>query len=172
MNSSLKIVIPLIVLALGGGATVGLVAASPELGTAKPQHRAPSVRTVQAELASVTLRVHTQGSVVPRTESDLVAEVSGRIIRISPSLASGGFRIISGEPSRFRSSERGTRSFCPRCGTPLTFQFDALPDEIDVTTCSLKNPEQLAPKDHTQTDTQLAWLEIGDRLPRFRGSRS
>ena len=87
------------------------------------------------------------------------------------SLPSAGFRFTSGTPSRFRSSERGERSFCPRCGTPLTFQLDELPQEIDVTTCSLAAPEQLPPRDHTQTGTKISWLEIGDKLPRFHGPR-
>jgi hypothetical protein len=35
-------------------------------------------------------------------------------------------RFTAGEPVLFRSSEHGTRSFCPRCGTPLTFQSSRL----------------------------------------------
>ena len=87
------------------------------------------------------------------------------------SVPSADFRFTRGEPQRFRSSERGERTFCPRCGTPLTFQLDHQQDEIDVTTCSLSDPEQLPPKDHTHTDEQLSWLAIGDDLPRFSGRR-
>jgi RND family efflux transporter MFP subunit len=82
---------PVGLLAFGAVATLGLVAATPTLDTQKPQHRSPAVRVVRAEPGPVTLRVRTQGTVVPRTESDLVAEVSGRILSVSPSLASGGF---------------------------------------------------------------------------------
>jgi hypothetical protein len=88
------------------------------------------------------------------------------------SLPAADFRFTRGVPSRFRSSERGERTFCPRCGTPITFQYDAMPDEIDVTTCSLDDPEQLPPKDNTQTDTQLRWLAGVQELPHFPGSRS
>jgi RND family efflux transporter MFP subunit len=35
--------------------------------------------------------VHTNGSVVPRTESELVSEVDGRVLRVSAELVSGGF---------------------------------------------------------------------------------
>jgi hypothetical protein len=49
--------------------------------------------------------------------------------------------------------------------------LDHQQDEIDVTTCSLSDPEQLPPKDHTHTDEQLSWLAIGDELPRFSGRR-
>ncbi len=43
------------------------------------------------QLRDVQLRVEAQGSVAPRTESDLVAEVAGRITWVSPHLAPGGF---------------------------------------------------------------------------------
>ena len=32
------------------------------------------------------------------------------------------FRLVCGEPTRFRSTAEGTRSFCPQCGTQLTFE--------------------------------------------------
>lgn len=88
---NLRVWLPIAIIALGGIATVGLVAATPSLDVRPPQHRSPAVRVLRADPRPITLRVHTQGTVVPRTESDLVAEVSGRIIAVSPSLASGGF---------------------------------------------------------------------------------
>jgi RND family efflux transporter MFP subunit len=45
----------------------------------------------------VQLRIEARGSVVPRTESELVAEVAGRITWVSPALAAGGF-LEAGEP--------------------------------------------------------------------------
>ncbi len=83
-----------------------------------------------------------------------------------------GFRITDGAPATFASTEHGTRSFCPRCGTPLTFASSRLPDEIDVTTCSLDEPEALPPRDHTRTSAKLPWLELGDGLPSFPEARA
>ena len=80
------------------------------------------------------------------------------------------FRFVSGEPTRFRSTLKGVRSFCGHCGTPLTFQLEDL-DEIDVTTCSLDEPNRLPPKDHTRTSSRLAWIHLADGLPEFRESR-
>ena len=91
MKWSSRVGVPLAVLAFGGVASVGLVTATPKLDTRKPQHRSPLVRVVRVTPQDVELRVRTHGTVVPRTESDLVAEVAGRIISVSPSLASGGF---------------------------------------------------------------------------------
>ena len=82
----------------------------------------------------------------------------------------GGYRVIAGEPASFASSEHGTRSFCPRCGTPLTFASSALPDEIDVTTCSLDDPEACPPRDHTRVASRLSWVRP-DGLPEFPEAR-
>jgi hypothetical protein len=82
------------------------------------------------------------------------------------------FRVTAGEPASFRSSEHGRRSFCPRCGTPITFQSSRFPGELDVTTCSLDDPERLPPRDHTRTSSKLSWVRLGDGLPSFPEARS
>jgi hypothetical protein len=81
------------------------------------------------------------------------------------------FAFSAGEPGAFRSSAHGARTFCPRCGTPLTFRSGHAPGEVDVTTCSLDDPELLPPKDHTQAASRLSWLHLDDGLPSFRGAR-
>jgi hypothetical protein len=83
-----------------------------------------------------------------------------------------GFRFLSGEPVSFRSSDHGTRTFCPRCGTPITFRSTHFPDEIDVTTCSLEEPEGVPPKDHTRTSSKLSWVRLADHLPEFSEERT
>ncbi|HTS51944.1 MAG TPA: GFA family protein [Burkholderiales bacterium] len=82
------------------------------------------------------------------------------------------FRLLQGTPTRFRSSDKATRTFCPRCGTQLTFERDDLLDEIDVTTCSLDEPQRVQPKDHTRTSSRLGWVKLADGLPEYREARS
>ena len=79
---------------------------------------------------------------------------------------------LTGELTRFRSSGKATRSFCPECGTALTFELDAAPDEIDVTTASLDEPNQVPPADHTYVRSRLDWIQLADDLPQFRQARS
>jgi hypothetical protein len=81
------------------------------------------------------------------------------------------FRFISGTPARFRSSDKGIRSFCPRCGTQLTFENRDTPSEIDVTTASLNSPELLPPHDHTWTSSRLDWVKLADDLPLYPEAR-
>jgi hypothetical protein len=87
------------------------------------------------------------------------------------SVPAAGFRFTSGEPTHFASSDHGTRSFCPHCGTPLTFASTQAPDALDVTTCSLDDPERVPPRDHTRASAKLSWLKLGDGLPVFPEAR-
>ncbi|MBR0648736.1 GFA family protein [Roseomonas terrae] len=77
------------------------------------------------------------------------------------------YRVVAGEPTRFASSPQAFRTFCPRCGTPLTFESAYSPDEIDITTVSLDDPETMPPADHTRTATQLSWVHLDDGLPTY-----
>ncbi len=81
------------------------------------------------------------------------------------------FTFTAGSPSRFRSSEHGTRSFCPRCGTQLTFHPTRAAGDLDITTCSLDDPERVPPRDHTRTSSQLSWVKLSDGLARFPDAR-
>lgn len=86
-------------------------------------------------------------------------------------VARAAFRFVAGEPASFASSAHGTRTFCPRCGTPLTFRSSHSPDEVDVTTCSLDDPEAVPPQDHTRASARVSWVELGARLPVFPEGR-
>ena len=57
----------------------------------EPVIPSPLVRVMTAQPEDVRLKVMSRGTVVPRTESDLVAEVRGRVIEGSPHLVEGGF---------------------------------------------------------------------------------
>ncbi|HYZ61376.1 MAG TPA: GFA family protein [Acetobacteraceae bacterium] len=78
-----------------------------------------------------------------------------------------GYRLVAGVPARYASSPHAVRSFCPRCGTPLTFESTAYPEEIDITTASLDEPEAMPPADHTHVATRLPWVRLADALPEY-----
>lgn len=88
------------------------------------------------------------------------------------SVPRAAFRLSGAEPASFRSSPRVTRRFCGGCGTALTYERDDLPDEIDVTTASLDDPDLAAPADHTWTAEKLRWVQLCDGLPVFPGPRT
>jgi RND family efflux transporter MFP subunit len=91
VSRSFKIALPVVVLVAGLLGTIGLVSARPTVGARDLARQIPMVHATRVEKTSIQHSVRAQGSVVPRTESVLVAEVSGRIVQVSASLASGGF---------------------------------------------------------------------------------
>jgi len=81
-----------------------------------------------------------------------------------------GFRFTTGLPRELRWAER-LRSFCPDCGTPLTFMSGPDADEIDVTVCSFDQPATVTPADHTWVDDRLPWIRLADDLPTYERKR-
>jgi hypothetical protein len=71
------------------------------------------------------------------------------------------FRYTQGTPQAYRSSDRGTRWFCARCGSQLTCIVDAHPDIVDVAVGALDAPEAQAPKVDAHGDTRLPWIHTG-----------
>ena len=63
-----------------------------------------------------------------------------------------------GTPRELRSSEVGRRYLCERCGTPIAFQSAKRPRDVDVTACSLDQPERFVPSIAVHEDTKLSWL--------------
>jgi RND family efflux transporter MFP subunit len=86
-----KIVVPLAVLALAALGAFALIASAPPVESVAPEKSLRVVRVAEPRAEDVRLRVRSQGTVAPRSESDLVPEVSGPVVWVSPVLVSGGF---------------------------------------------------------------------------------
>ncbi|MCE2390197.1 MAG: efflux RND transporter periplasmic adaptor subunit [Proteobacteria bacterium] len=86
-----RILLPAAVMAGGLVLAAGIIATGPRVQPRPPAIPAPLVRVIEAQPESVRLRVTTHGTVVPRTESELVPEVAGPVTWVSPALVSGGF---------------------------------------------------------------------------------
>ncbi len=103
-----KPLVAVAVLAVSLAIALILLATSRQLAPSEPEAVAPAVRVVEVAPASVRMIVHAQGTVSPRTEADLVPEVSGNVVWISPNLVSGGY-FEEGEPL-LRIDDRDYRS--------------------------------------------------------------
>ena len=86
-----KIVLPVIVAGLGVVLLFVLIATGPSLDSKAPPPVVPLVQSLEIALGPIQMTAMTYGTVAPRSETNLVAEVSGRVIKVSPSLVSGGF---------------------------------------------------------------------------------
>jgi hypothetical protein len=78
---------------------------------------------------------------------------------------------VQGTPAAFHSSPPVTRTFCPSCGTPLTYVHADRPGEIDVTTCSLDDPAAFPPTYHAWLEHRVGWVRFGDGLPTFETTK-
>ncbi len=87
----LQVVLPLALLGLAGLAAVTMIRNRPVVETRPPEIAPPGVRVHVVALEDVALSVTSEGTVRPRTESELVPEVSGRVMSVAPSFAEGGF---------------------------------------------------------------------------------
>jgi len=87
----LKLLLPVVILIGAVGAAALIVAARPEVTVIEPVVDPPAVRVVEVHPRAVTHDVVSNGTVLPRTEATLVAEVAGRVVWVAPSFASGGF---------------------------------------------------------------------------------
>jgi hypothetical protein len=73
---------------------------------------------------------------------------------------SSQFEFTSGEPKRYRTDTAAYRTFCGDCGTSLTYENDSRPNEIDITTGSLDDPESFAPTKDVFADEKLSWVSL------------
>jgi hypothetical protein len=70
------------------------------------------------------------------------------------------FAYVSGEPVRFRSSPGVTRTFCGRCGSPLTYEGERWPGEVHVLVGSMDRPQDFPPSRDAFVEEKLPWLRL------------
>ena len=87
----LRVVLPIVVVGGAGGAAYLMYLNRPPVETQVPVVEPPSVRIQRVTFESVPLTVSSQGTVQPRTSSQLVPEISGPVIEVAQSFAVGGF---------------------------------------------------------------------------------
>ncbi|MGD9021115.1 MAG: efflux RND transporter periplasmic adaptor subunit [Lysobacterales bacterium] len=89
MKKLLKITAPVIVLVVSIGVVQALSAAKPAPEKKEESQRLVSLYVDEVTSDEVTIAVETQGEVRPKTEIDLIPQVSGRIVAISEAFAEG-----------------------------------------------------------------------------------
>ena len=89
MKKLLKIIGPILVLVVSIGVVQVLSAAKPAPEKKEESQRMITLYVDEVKSDNVTLSVRTQGEVQPKTEIDLVPQVSGRIVSISSLFAEG-----------------------------------------------------------------------------------
>ena len=91
------VLIPAVVVVVSLFAAATLMATAPRLEPTAAEPIPLTVRVTTVEVAPLRLQVSSQGTVGPSTESQLIPEVSGRVVWMSPSLVAGGY-FEAGDP--------------------------------------------------------------------------
>ena len=81
------------------------------------------------------------------------------------------FRLTQGTPVAYASSPGVSRTHCGRCGSPIAYETDRRPDQIDLYAGTLDDPGAVRPTCHVHVAEQLRWLETTDPLPRYERGR-
>jgi RND family efflux transporter MFP subunit len=152
-----KVVLPCAVLALAALGGLGLIASAPQIESITPEKIFPAVRVMDGKASDIPLWVHSQGTVAPRTESDLIPEVSGPVVWVSPALASGGF-FNQGE-ALFRIDPRDYEAAVARARTDVA----RAEGEDEHARAELKRQQGLA-KSNATSPSHLSNARRGSRV--------
>ena len=82
---------PIAIIVVGFGLAAALLRTGPSITPQAPVAKSPLVRAVTVQPADFEFEATARGTVMPRSETELIAEVSGRVIELSQSLVTGGF---------------------------------------------------------------------------------
>ncbi len=86
-----KVLTPLGIVVAGLVASTALMSGRPEARVMDAEPALPAVRVLVTSPEAIQLSIRSQGTVAPRTQADLVAEVDARVLRVSPSFEPGAF---------------------------------------------------------------------------------
>lgn len=84
-------------------------------------------------------------------------------------ITNGRWHWCGEEPTAYASSVGVVRRFCPRCGTPVSFENERWPDETHFYAALLVDHADLVPERHDHWEERVRWVELGDTLPRREG---
>ena len=77
------------------------------------------------------------------------------------------YTLLSGQPATFQSSPPVTRSFCAKCGTPLSYQHTDDRNAIEITTATLDDPQRFPPTREIWHSQRVPWAASSPTIPHF-----
>lgn len=78
-------------------------------------------------------------------------------------------RWTGGTPKPFSKTRGVVRTFCPECGTSISYLDEGIKDELYINIGFLDSPERFRPQAHAYWRMKLPWLDFADDLPRVDG---
>jgi len=87
----IKKILPLLIIIVAIAIAVMLRMVRPEAEQNEPQQLVVAVDAITVRVQDAAITVSSQGTVEPRTSTNLVSEVSGQVVSVSPAFVAGGF---------------------------------------------------------------------------------
>ena len=143
-----KLLYPIIVLVLGIGLAVLIALNKPRTIPDNYEPLVATVRVIEVQPRAEYLTVTSQGTVEPRSQSELIPEVSGRAVWISPALVGGGsFRqgdvLLRIDDADYRSSLLRAEAALKRSEVEFDYARDELKRTQSLHTKKLASQQQL-----------------------------
>jgi len=159
-----KFLLPIAIL---GATLIGvflLIVSAPEPERKDPERAIPTVRVIDAKTQTLRHTVRSQGTIVPRTEADLVAEISGRVLWISPDFAPGGFfeandPLIRFEARDYELARDRARANVQRARSEREFSVAELERQEGLSDGGVASVSQLADARRAATVTEANLLD-------------
>lgn len=146
MRITSRVVTPIIVMVVGIALIVTMAILAPKPEKKEDAPRVISAFVERAESKPITLMVKSQGEVSPKTEVDVISQVSGRVVSISQTFVPGG-AITPGD---------------------VIVEIDPTDYQFAVTNAEARVAEMQARFSRTQADADIVkrqWEEWGDGEP-------
>jgi RND family efflux transporter MFP subunit len=159
-----KLLYAVAVLALGIG-VAALIALNPPAVTPEPyEPLVTTVRVTQVEAQAQYLTLTSQGTVQPRSQSELIPEVSGRVVWISPALIGGGSFapeevLLRIDDADYRSTTARSEAVLKRGEVEYDYAVDELKRVQSLRDKQLASQQQL---DNARRVTQVAEANLSE----------
>ncbi|MBP1851101.1 hypothetical protein J2Z17_002544 [Rhizobium halophytocola] len=69
----------------------------------------------------------------------------------------------------YQSSPRHRRGFCSHCGSPMSYESENRPGELDLYLVTLDDPSGVRVTAHDHWEERVSWLDIVDDLEKREG---
>ena len=166
-----RVALPLIIVVFGFGLAATLIATGPKLEPQPVISLAPLVRVTAVEPITLQMTTTTHGTIEPRTESELIPEVSGRITAISESMVSGGFFrknevLITVDPLDYAESLEQAKAALARAESELDNAVKGHKRQLDLARRNLTSDAQKDNATNRLSVAKATVREVQARLSR------
>ncbi len=159
-----KRLVPMIILVVAAVGVALLYSTAPTPARSEPERAIPTVRTIDATPRKLNLMVRSQGTVTPRTQADLLAEIDGRIVWIAPTFAPGGFfdaetPLIRLEARDYELALDRAQASVQRARSERQFAASELARQKGLSSGGVASASQLADANRASTVAEANWLD-------------